>query len=132
MALCLLSPILFAFLVPVDLLSQTNKPNMYPDALSVQIEALFQKAGKRTLLSTQMTWVVGDIANCDPIETFALATVIPAPSPHFNSTAPANATEAFADVVPQTTEDWCTAQQEGPSFAPFVVDLPAAAVRDGL
>jgi hypothetical protein len=34
--------------------------------------------------------------------------------------------------VPQITEDWCTAQQEDPSFAPFVADLPAAAVRDGL
>jgi hypothetical protein len=132
LALYLLSPIPFAFLIPVDLLSQTYKPNLYPDAPSVQIEALFQKAGKITLLSTQMTWIIGNIADCTPIETFALAAVTPAPSPHFHSAAPADVTETFADQVPQTIEDWCTAQQEDPSFAPFVADLPAAAVRDGL
>jgi hypothetical protein len=80
-----------------------------------------------------MTWIIGNIADCTPIETFALAAVTPAPSPHFNSAAPADAAAyTFANLVPQTIEDWCTAQQEDPSFAPFVADLPAAAVREGL
>ena len=139
LALYLLSQIPFAFLIPIDLLSQTYKPKLYPDAPSARIETLFQKAGKITLLSTQMTWVIGNIQDCAPIETFAMAVSTPAPSPYFDSNSSElypgsvnEVTDTFADIVPQTIEDWIVAQEQDPSFPELVASLPASALRQGL
>jgi hypothetical protein len=129
LALYLLSPIRFAILLPVDLLEQTYAPRLYPDAPHEEIRRRFRVAGKITLLSAQMTWVVGNIPDCTPIETFSNAIVTAAPSPGSSSTV---AAETFADAVPQTVEDWIHAQHNDPTFAAFVASIPDSAVRDGL
>ncbi len=75
----LLSSVPFVLLLPVDLLSMAYRPKLYPDAPHALIENKFQKAGKVTILETQMTWVFGNIVNCAPVETFSNSLRTPAP-----------------------------------------------------
>jgi hypothetical protein len=129
LALHLSSPVRFAVLLPVDLLEQVCSPWLCPDAPHEEIKRRFRAAGKITLLSAQMTWVIGNIPSCAPIETYSNAIVTAAPSPGSSSTV---AAETFADSAPQTVENWIHAQHNDPTFAAFVASIPDSAVRDGL
>ncbi len=44
-----------------------------------EIAANFAESGKITILATQMTWVIGNLADCHPLEIFANTLRTPAP-----------------------------------------------------
>jgi hypothetical protein len=67
----LLSTVPFAMLMPVDLLAMAASPNLYRQSPHVEIAERFAKAGKVTILTTQMTWVIGNLEDCHPVETFS-------------------------------------------------------------
>ncbi len=122
----LLSTVAFAILVPVDLLSFASAPNIFPNAPHVQIAAKFAKAGKITILATQMTWVVGNLADCTPIETFANALRTP---------APITGTEQAEDVegsVPRTIESWIQAQATDATFDSLLQTMEDKALKNEL
>jgi len=127
LALYLLSNVSFALLIPVDLLSQSYEPNIYKDAPFEKIRKLFLKAGKVTLLSSQMTWVIGNIENCSPVETFKLQLLTPSPSPGSSTDA-----DEFSDPTPQTIEGWIDAQTADPNFRRSLDQTDHVAVREGL
>ena len=124
LALYLLSDIPFAMLLPVDLLTQAYRPGIYPDAPHEKIEAAFQNAGKITILTAQMTWVVSNFPSFAPIETFSndLQTTVNLPG----------ADDGFQDPVPQTVENWILAQMDDPTFPIDVAAADHAATRGGL
>ena len=123
LALYLLSDVPFAVLLPVDLATQINRPNLYPNAPTARITAAFATAGKITLLHPQMIWIMGNFPNHAPIETFSSQLCTP---------APLATGDTFDDPMPQTLEDWTTAQQADPEMPAFVEATRHAAVRDGL
>ena len=57
LALYLMSAVPFAFLVPVDLASQSYRPNVYPESPHLEIQQRFQKTGKITFVESQMMWM---------------------------------------------------------------------------
>ena len=126
-ALYLLSTIPFAVLVPVDLLTQTYAPGIFAEAPHSKLLDLFTRSGKITILASQMTWVIGNIAGCCPVETFASAPSTPIPSPGSSSDA-----DTFTDATPQTIEGWIDAQTSDPDFTTFIAGLEHVAVRDNL
>jgi hypothetical protein len=97
----LLSPVPFALLLPVDLLTQTYRPKLFPNAPHDLIEKKFEKAGKVTILAAQMTWVFGNLKDCAPVETFSNSLRTPAP------VTASRWTEVFTNLsmtwIPQTT-----------------------------
>ena len=125
LALYLLSSIPFGILIPVDLLDQVYAINLYEDAPHVLIRERFEVAGKITILATQMTWVIGNILNCSPVEIFAttLQTRVPIPG---------SSTQDFVVSVPETIEDWIEVQEKDPDFEEFSRSLEHSAVRNDL
>jgi hypothetical protein len=125
LALYLLSDIPFGILISVDLLDQAYSVDLYPDSPYLLIRERFQLAGKLTILATQMTWVIGNIPNCSPVETFSstLTTDVPLPG---------SSTLTFEENVPETIEDWIEFQENDPSFAEFSSNLENSANRNGL
>ncbi len=71
LALYLMSSMLFAVLVPNDLLSESFADKIYPEANAAAIKFRFQAAGKLQILVTQMTWVIGNIPTYRTIEMFS-------------------------------------------------------------
>ncbi len=67
----LLSPVPFAMLVPVDLLLQASAPNVFLLAPHHEIAARFAKAGKLTILATRVSWLLGNLSDCHPVEIFS-------------------------------------------------------------
>ncbi len=75
----LLSDVPFPLLMPVDLLAMASAPNVFRQSPHEEIAARFAKAGKVTILATQMTWVLGNMDDCHPIEIFSNTLRTPAP-----------------------------------------------------
>jgi hypothetical protein len=75
----LMSTTPFALLIPVDLLAMAYASNLYKLSPHEEIEARFAKAGKVTILATQMTWVIGNLDDCHPVEIFSSTLRTPAP-----------------------------------------------------
>jgi hypothetical protein len=71
----LLSSTPFALLMPVDLLAMAATPNLYRQSPHAEIAARFAVTGKITILATQMTWVIGNLTDCHPVETFSKSLV---------------------------------------------------------
>ncbi len=119
----LLSAVPFALLIPVDLLAMAYAPNLFRLSPHEEIAARFAKAGKITILATQMTWVVGNLEDCHPVEIFASAIRTPAPVTGFGSRTyssgetPTPLDEADLEevegTVPRTLEAWA---KLGPNF----------------
>ena len=127
LALYLLSDVPFAVLLPVDLAAQATKPNIFPDAPVEELQAAFARAGKITLLHPQMIWVIGNMPGAALVETYGSELRTPDPLSCFSSTG-----DTFEDPVPQTLEDWATAQAEDPNMAAFIATTPNAALRGRL
>jgi hypothetical protein len=83
-----------------------------------------KSAGKITLLHHQMTSVIGNMPGAALVETYGSELRTPDPLSCFSSTG-----DTFEDPVPQTLEDWATAQAEDPDMAAFIATTPNAAVR---
>jgi hypothetical protein len=121
----LLSSVPFVLLIPVDLLSIAYRPRLYPEAPHALIEERFQKAGKVTILETQMlTWVFGNMRNCAPVETFANSLRTPAPvtgytvDGHIDSPLDdSDAVDKVEGTLPRTLAAWARAQERDPAFA---------------
>jgi hypothetical protein len=80
LAYYLASAIPFAVLVPNDLLQAAFSDRIYPEADVPVLKAKFLEAGKLQILATQMTWVIGNIAECRSIEIFPQSLRTPAPA----------------------------------------------------
>jgi hypothetical protein len=107
LALYLASSIPFAILIPNDLLAETYASRIYPEADTTLLETRFEAAGKIQILSTQMTWVIGNVPEYNRIEMFtqSLRTAAPLtgrPNPVID------ATETFTSPMPTTLEEWIT------------------------
>jgi hypothetical protein len=124
LALYLLSNIPFGILISVDLLDQAYAVNLFPDSPSASIEERFKAAGKLTILATQMTWVIGNIPSCTPVEMFSssIQTEIPIES----------TSDTFLDPIPQTIEYWVEVQEQDSKFEEFSNGIQDSAVRNGL
>jgi hypothetical protein len=66
-------------LLPVDFLTLAYSSKLYPNAPHHLIEEKYQKAGKVTILEAQMTWILGHMKDCAPVETFYNSLCTPAP-----------------------------------------------------
>jgi hypothetical protein len=99
-----------------------------------------------TILASQMIWIVGNVPDCQPVETFSAQLITPAPLlSHAQETTPstpntsdpgssssADDDSTFSTDVPQTLEHWAESQQNDPDFAPFISKLSHVATRDNL
>jgi hypothetical protein len=135
----LLSPVPFVLLCPVDLLTMAYSPKLYPQAPHVLLEQKFQKAGKITLLETQMTWIFDNIADCAPVETFANSLRTPAPVTGFTvdghidpSVEDDDAADEVEGTLPRTLEAWIRAQERDDQFEVTLQDIADKACRQGL
>ncbi len=133
----LLSTVPFAILVPVYLLAMASAPNIFR-------QAPHRKAGKITILVTQMTWVVGNLADCAPIEMFANSLITPAPATGFffvetdankqggRAILAREDLEEVAGTVPRTLESWVRAQTADEAFEILLQSIEHKALRNGL
>jgi hypothetical protein len=139
----LLSTIPFVLLIPVDLLAVSYTPNLYKLSPHEEIEARFAKAGKVTILVTQMTWVIGNLEDCHPIEIFSSTLRTPAPVIGFEERRlPDGGIErAILDddvldevegTVPRTLEAWVRAQKLDTSFEDLLKTMEDCALRNEL
>jgi transposase InsO family protein len=119
-------------LVPVDLLDQSYAAKIFPGAQPDVLKQRFETAGKLIILSTQLTWVMGNMSESCRIEMFAgtLATRAPItgddPSKELGDT--------FDVEVPRTMEEWLEAQIGDEDFESTITayDSKAIARRDGV
>jgi transposase InsO family protein len=117
-------------------------PNLFRLSPHEEIAARFAKAGKITILATQMTWVVGNLEDCHPVEIFASAIRTPAPVTGFGSRTyssgetPTPLDEADLEevegTVPRTLEAWGRAQNLDPTFPEMVQTIEDKALKDEL
>jgi hypothetical protein len=119
----LLSSVPFALLMPVDLLAMAAAPNVFPRSPHNEIAARFTKTGKVTILATQMTWVLGNMEDCHPVEIFSNTLRTPAPVTRFGYLAqsdeagntrailPDHELDEVEGTVPRTLEAWVRAQK---------------------
>jgi hypothetical protein len=135
----LLSTIPFAMLLPVDLLTIAYSPKLYPGSPHQLIADKFQKAGKVTILETQMTWVFGNMIDCSPVETFSNSLRTPAPVTGFMvdgnvhlAIADENVADEIEGALPQTLEAWIQAQTDSQDFAALLATIEDKACRQQL
>ncbi len=134
----LLSDVPFALLIPVDLLAMGSAPNLYRQSPHKLIEERFAKAGKVTILATQMSWVIGNLQDCHPVEMFSTTLRTPAPVTGFNQdpAAPSVVDDADLDEIegtlPRTLEAWVRAQQRDDGFAALLASMVDTALLNGL
>jgi len=138
----LLSSVPFALLIPVDLLPQVRKPNLYPGSPHDQLALRLDKAGKVTILDSQMVWVIGNIPGCCPVEIFAARLRTRAPLTGFERPGPANPAndpdsaptldEDVEGTLPRTLEAWVQAQKEDPDFHDCLEEVENKAQRQEL
>jgi hypothetical protein len=139
----LLSTNPFALLIPVDLLAVAYAPNLYKQSPHEDIQARFAKAGKVTILATQMTWVIGNLEDCNPIEIFSSMLRTPAPVTGFGEhrlpeggvERTALATDVLDEVegtVPRTLEAWVRAQKLDAGFDDLLKTVEDCALRNEL
>jgi hypothetical protein len=136
LALCLLSDVPFALLLPIDLADQSCAPNVHPGSPHADIETAFRAAGKVTMLAAQMIWIVGNVPDCCPVETFSAELATPAPLASYaqepSSSSSASDDTTFSTDVPQTLEAWAEAQATDPDFSAFAADIKNVAIRNEL
>jgi hypothetical protein len=137
-AVYLLSSVAFALLMPVDLVAQVRRANLYPNCPHEQIALRLEAAGKITILDAQMIWLVGNVPDCRPIEIFSAQLRTPAPLTGFvrpSSSDPADACKDLAEAegtVPRTLEAWIHAQQADADFPAMLEAIRDKAQRQGL
>jgi hypothetical protein len=117
-------------LVPNDLLQAAFSERIYPGADAEALKAKFLAAGKLQMLSTQMTWVFGNLPECQRIEMFpqALRTVAPITG---DLCEPLEAS-TFEEPVPTTVEEWIGEQNKDLPFLAYMSSLDGIACRQGL
>jgi transposase InsO family protein len=146
LALHLLSDVPFALLIAIDLAGRSCFPSVHPDSPHAKIEAAFRAAGKVTILASQMIWIVGNVPDCQPAETFSAQLVTPAlllshaqettpstpntPDPGSSSSADGDST--FVTDVPQALGRWAESQHNDSDFTSFVSKLSHVAARGNL
>jgi hypothetical protein len=124
LAVYLLSEVPFALLLPVDLLDVVRRPNIFPNSPQEELARALERAGKLLILQSQMTWVLGNLPGCHPTEIFAARlktrapTVGPLPPGSVVTDQPEDpGSRTVAGQLPQTLEEWASAQQEDSEFA---------------
>ncbi len=139
----LLSEIPFVLLALVDLLTMASASNLYRNSPHADIAAKFAKAGKVTILVTQMTWVIGNLDGCHPIEMFANSLRTPALVTAFGNhrlpggeLEPARLDDDILDdvdgTVPRTLEAWTRAQKLDDSFPDLLKKVENGALMNDL
>ncbi len=105
----------FAILVPVDLLDQSYAAKIFAGAQPAVLKQKFKAAGKLTILTTQLTWVMGNISESRRIEIMFAETM--ATRAAITGTDPNKAQgDTFEITVPRTMEEWLEAQISDPDF----------------
>ncbi len=120
----------FAVLVPNDLLQAAFSDRIYPGANVDELKSKFLAAGKLQILSTQMTWVFGNIGKCHAIEMFPQ--VLATAAPITGDPAPPLDSSTFDEPVPTTVEEWIDEQTKDPQFLAQLASLDSIACRQGL
>jgi transposase InsO family protein len=139
----LLSAVPFALLSPVDLISMAAAPNLFRNSPHEEIAAKFKAAGKITILVTQMTWIIGNLEDCHPIEIFSSSLRTPAPVTSFGDRLlPGGELQrAIMDndildevdgTLPRTLEAWVRAQGLDEAFPDLVQEVENSALMNGL
>ncbi len=139
----LLSDTPFALLAPVDLLAMASAPNLFRNSPHVEIAAKFAAAGKITILATQMTWVIGNMEDCHPIEMFANSLRTPAPVTSFQTrllpegglqrdSLHEDILDEVDGTVPRTLEAWTRAQQLDEAFPDLLQKVENNALMNDL
>jgi hypothetical protein len=141
-ALYLLSNVPFALLIPVDLLPQVRKPDLYLGSPHDQLAQQLEKAGKVTILDSKMVWVIGNVPGCRPVEIFAARLRTPAPLTGFETPGPDNPgynpggalgnLDDFEVAVSRTLEAWIRAQSDDPEFEEYLRAIEHKAQRQKL
>jgi hypothetical protein len=129
----LMTKIPFAILVPVDLLDQSNAAKVFPGTHPAVLKQKFEAAGKLTiLLTTQLTWVLGNISESRRIEMFAgtMATRALITGTDRNEAQG----DTFDITVSRTMEEWLEAQISNPDFESIIAGYSARDIarRDGV
>jgi hypothetical protein len=139
----LMSSTPFALLMPVDLLAMAAAPNLYRQSPHVEIAARFANTGKITILATQMTWVIGNLEDCHPVETFSSTLRTPAPVTGFGerrlldggverSILDDETLDEVEGTVPRTLEAWVRAQGLDEGFVDLLERVEDKALQNGL
>jgi hypothetical protein len=131
LALYMVSTIPFAILIPNDLLTEAFAVRIFPGADTIQLKAAFDAAGKIQILSTQMTWVIGNIPEYNRLEMFAqsLRTLAPITGSRIIPTCDS---DTFDSPVPTTLEEWIREQKRDPLYENALAAMPDTAFRYGL
>jgi hypothetical protein len=122
-------------LVPVDLLLHASAPNVFPQAPHDDVAARFAKADKLTILATQMTWVLGNLTDCHPVEIFSASLRTPAPVTALKPADRDNVPEEAEDVegaLPRTLEAWIAAQWADSTFVDLLDTIDEKALKNDL
>jgi hypothetical protein len=141
-ALYLLSSVPFALMMPIDLLPQIRKPNLYPGSPHEQLALRLEKAGKITISDSQMVWVIGNVLDCCPVEIFAARLRTPAPLTGFdqpglvepvNDPAVVSPSDEYVEgTLPRTLEAWIETQRQDPDFENCLADIEDKTQRQEL
>ncbi len=138
LALYLLSAVPFALLLPVDLVDMARCPGIFPDAPHEKIGNRLAAAGKLVILQAQMTWILGNVPACRPVEVFSNQLRTPAPVTGFQEPMPEASGPVVDDcefvegTVPRTLEAWIHAQQIDEEFVKMLEDVEDKALRQEL
>jgi hypothetical protein len=117
LATYLLSNVPFVLLLPVDLVDAARQPNIFSDAPHEELAERLKRAGKLVILQAQMVWIIGNLPDCAPIETFSARLRTPAPVTGFRRPLPGELGEIEDELdmvegaVPRTLEAWAQAQE---------------------
>ncbi len=113
--------------MPNDLLASAFSNRTFLGANPTALKEQFQAAGKLQILSTQMTWVVGNIPEYKTLEMFRQALRTPAPI-----TGNASTDDSFQDRIPTSVEDWIHEQTCDPNYVATLGTMEHIACRNGL
>jgi hypothetical protein len=134
----LLSAVPFVLLLPVDLVDMARRPGIFPDAPHEEISNRLEAAGKLVILQAQMTWVLGNVPACRPVEIFANQLRTPAPITGFQKPMPGASGPVVDDVefvegtVPRTLEAWVHGQTSDQDFTAMLDDVEDKALKQDL
>jgi hypothetical protein len=108
------SPVPCAVLVPNDLLQAAFSERIYPGANAEKLKAKFLAAGKLQMLTTQMTWVFGNVHEYRIIEMFPQ--ILRTAAPITGDLTPSLESSTFDEPVPTTVEEWISDQNKDLKF----------------
>jgi hypothetical protein len=128
----LMTKIPFAILVPIDLLDQTYAAKIFLGAQPTVLRQRFEAASKLTILTTQLTWVMGNMSESCRIEMFAGTLATRAPITGIDSNEEQG--DTFEVTVPRTMEEWLDAQISDPDFESIIAGYSSRNIarRDGV